>query len=85
MMSAKKTTTFADTFAAIADADECISADDLRDLVESETGKSLNSKTVRAKLRAMQARDQKTLKNARWRIDETLAETFVESYRTKAS
>lgn len=76
--------TFTQAFNALKAADDCISADDLRDLIEDQAEVSLDSKTVRARLRKMQARDQSSLKGARWRIDKTLAEEQVKHYASRA-
>lgn len=65
-------------------ADDCISADDLRDLIADQTEVDLDAKTVRARLRKMQARDQGSLKGARWRIDKTTAEEVVKHYASRA-
>ena len=59
--------------------DNCISADQLRDLIEVRTERSLDSKTVRAILRKAFTRDE-SMKNARWRIDKSTAEETVEHF-----
>ncbi len=55
-----------------ANADNEITAGELAELVERD------SKTVRAHLRKIAARDQKELKGARWRITKTVAQTELE-------
>lgn len=60
-------------FEANADSDGFITASELRDLVELVTSRAIIAKTVRGRLRAIKARDQKQYKNATWRIDEALA------------
>jgi hypothetical protein len=72
--------TFTQAFNEYKDADDCISADDLRDLIFDRTERDMSAKTIRAHLRKMKARDQKTLKNARWRIDKKLAQETVEHF-----
>lgn len=64
---------------------ETISADDLRDLIHEVTGRDLDSKTIRARLRKIQARDQKALKGAKWSITRTLAESEIDHYAKKRS
>lgn len=77
--------TFTQDFNEVKAEDNAISADQLRDLVETRSGISLDSKSVRARLRKMKARDQASLKGARWRIDKTLAQEFVDHYEKRAS
>lgn len=76
--------TFTQAFNALKAADDCISADDLRDLIADQTEVDLDAKTVRARLRKMEARDQSTLKGARWRIDKATAEEQVQHYASRA-
>ena len=72
-------------FNELSDADDCISADTLTDLIAEFTERELSSKTVRARLRAMQYRDQAQFKNARWRIDKATAESEIEHYASKVA
>lgn len=72
-------------FNELKDSDDAISADQLRDLVEQQVDHSIDSKTVRARLRKISARDQSKLKGARWRIDKTLALEFIEHYRKRTA
>jgi hypothetical protein len=67
-------------FDANSDADGFITATNLRDLIEQVTGRDVLAKTVRGRLRAIKARDQKQFKNATWRIDATLAVGEVMHY-----
>jgi hypothetical protein len=73
-------------FNAAKDADNCISADDLTEIVQVLTEReSLSAKTVRQALRDMSVRDQSKYKNARYRIDKALTETVVKRFTRKAS
>lgn len=76
--------TFTQDFNEVKADDNCISASELRDLIETRSDVSLDEKTVRARLRKMQARDQSQLKGARWRIDKTLAESVVSEYEKRS-
>lgn len=64
--------------------DDAISADQLRDLIETRTERSLDSKTVRAYLRKAFTRDE-SQKNARWRIDKSVAEQVCEHFDRKSA
>lgn len=57
-----------------ADADSTITASQLADLVQRD------AKTVRARLRKLNARNQAELKGARWHITKTLAQSELENY-----
>lgn len=72
-------------FNELKDSDDCITADQLRDLIEQQVDHSLDSKTVRARLRKISARDQAQLKGARWRIDKATALEQIEHYRKRTA
>lgn len=76
--------TLTQAFNAVKVDDDCISADQLRDLIEDQTERSLDAKTVRAYLRKQFTRTEGE-KNARWRIDKEMAKTVVEHFQPKAS
>lgn len=76
--------TLTQAFNSAKDKDDTITADQLTDLVNDQTGRDLSAKTIRAELRKMKVRDQAKFKNARYRIDKTVTEKVVKRF-TKTS
>ena len=67
-------------FKSNADADNCISATQLTDLIATVTERDYSDKTIRARLRRMKHRDQSKMKNATWRITATVSQSELEHY-----
>lgn len=71
-------------FKSQAEKDNCISAEQLTDLIAVVVERDYSSKTIRARLRKVHTRSVE-LKNANWRITATVAQSELEHYMTIAS
>ncbi len=71
-------------FKAQAEKDNCISAEQLTDLIAVAVERDYSSKTIRARLRKVHTRSVEQ-KNANWRITATVAQSEVEHYLQIAS
>ncbi len=70
-------------FESNADADKCISATQLTDLIAVVTERDYSDKTIRARLRRKAYRNQSEFKNATWRITATVASSELAHYMTR--
>jgi len=70
-------------FESNADADKCVSAAQLTDLIATVTERDYSDKTIRHRLRKIAARDQSQFKNATWRITATVASSELAHYMTR--
>ncbi len=70
-------------FESNADADKCVSATQLTDMIATVTERDYSDKTIRARLRKISARDQSQFKNATWRVTSTIAASELAHYMTR--